>query len=190
MLEECDQVASNTFFRRVVSLGRLPLERRPESMTWRFPGNGLRRLWMLAHTRKLSWALETSPDHNVVHAKVRMRAPGARTDLLRKPQVCDTRAAMEGGWITDEFREELARAPEIPRCVDMNSHADLLAKWLRVRSAEYFHLPARRARKPWIAKRTFALIAQKQPMFREVCAVKRELKRTLLRDCWAVWCSR
>ena len=149
----------------MVCLGRLPLERRRESITWRFPGNGLRRLWMLAHTRKLSWALETSPDHKVAYAKVRMRAPGSRTDLLRKPQVCDARASMEGGRITDEFREEFSRAPEIRRGVDMNTHTDLLVKWLRVRSSDYFLLPARRPRKPWIAKRTFALIARKQPMF-------------------------
>ena len=50
MLEEFDQIASNTFLR----------EHRPESITWRFPGNGLRRWWLLAHMTKLSWALETS----------------------------------------------------------------------------------------------------------------------------------
>ena len=35
-------------------------------------------------------------DHKVVYAKVRMRAPGARTNLLRKPRVCDVRAVVEG----------------------------------------------------------------------------------------------
>ena len=37
MLEEFDHMASNTS-RRVVSLGRLLMVRRPKSITWGFPG--------------------------------------------------------------------------------------------------------------------------------------------------------
>ena len=64
---------------------------------------------------KLSWALEKFTDHKVVCAKVRMRAPGARTDLSRKCRVCDARAVVEGGCVIEKFREELAKAPEIPK---------------------------------------------------------------------------
>ena len=128
-------------------------------------------------------------DHKVVYAKVRMRAPGARTDLLRKPRVCDARAVVEGGCVIEQFREELAKDPEIPKWVALDDHAELLAKWLRIKSAEFFSIPARRPRKPWITRRTFALTAQKQPMLHELSVIKGELKRTLLRDCWAVWCS-
>ena len=125
----------------------------------------------------------------MVYAKVRMRALGARTNILRKPRVCDARAVVEGGCVIEQFRKELAKAPEIPKWVALDAHAELLAKWLRIKSAEFFSIPARCPRKPWIAKRTFALIAQKQPMLRELSVIKVELKRTLLRDCWAVWCS-
>ena len=128
-------------------------------------------------------------DHKVVYAKVRMRAPGARTDLLRKPRVCDARAVVEGAYVIEQFREELAKAPEIPQWVALDAHAELLAKWLRTMSAEFFSIPARSPRKPSITRRTFALNAQKQPMLHELSVIKRELKRTLLRDCWAVWCS-
>ena len=96
---------------------------------------------------------------------------------------------MEGGCVIEQFREELAKALEIPKWVALDTHAELLAKWLRIKSAEFFSIPAHCPRKPWIAKRTFALIAQKQPMLRELSVIKGELKRTLLRDCWAVWCS-
>ena len=68
-------------------------------------------------------------DHKVVYAKVRMRAPGARTDLLRKPRVCDVRAAVEGGYTIEKFRDGLAKAPEIPKWVGIDAHAELLAKW-------------------------------------------------------------
>ena len=118
-----------------------------------------------------------------------MRVPGARTDLLRMPRVCDARAVMEGGCVIEQFREELAKAPEIPKWCAFDTHAELLAKWLQIKSAEFFCLPARCPRKPWIAKRTFAPIAQKQPMLRDLSVVKSELKSTLLRNCWTVWCS-
>ena len=89
----------------------------------------------------------------------------------------------------EQFRDELAKAPEIPKCVALDTHAELLAKWLRIQvGGNSFPSQHARPRKPWITKRTFALIAQKQPMLRELSVIKGELKRTLLRDCWAVWC--
>ena len=80
---------------------------------------------------------------------------------------------MEGGWTIEQFLEELARALEIPRWVGIDTHAEILAKWLRIK---YFPVPARWPRKPWIAERTFALIAQKQPNALEMSAVNGELK--------------
>ena len=119
-------------------------------------------------------------DHKVLYAKVRMRALGAGTDLLRKPRLCDARAVVEGGCVIEQFRGELAEAPEIPKCVALDTHAELLAKWLRIKSAEFFSIPARCPRKPWIAKPTIALVAQKEPMLRELSVIKGELKRTLV----------
>ena len=116
-------------------------------------------------------------------ATLQVCCAGVRTDLLRKPRVCDARAVVEGECVIEQFREELAKAPEIPKWVPLDSHAELLAKWLRTKSAEFFSIPARRPRKPWITKRTFALVAQKQPMLRELSVIKGGLKRTLLCDC-------
>ena len=189
MLEEFDQIASNTFFLQGGS-------------SWTSSTGAQARIDYVAIPRQWASSLVVAgthgeivlgsgdfTDHKVVYAKVRMRAPGARTDLLRKPRVCDARAVVEGGCVIEQFREELAKAPEIPKWVALDAHAELLAKWLRIKSAEFFSIPARRPRKPWITRRTFALIAQKQPMLRELSVIKGELKRTLLRDCWAVWCS-
>ena len=126
-------------------------------------------------------------DLKLVFARVRLR--GVRADLLRKPRVCNARTAVEGGEIIEKFREELARGPEIPKWVGIDTHAELLANWLRIKSVEYFPVPIRQPRKPWIAKRTFAFIARKQPMFGELSALNGELKRTLFRG-WVVWSSR
>ena len=190
MLEEFDQLASNTFFSQGGFSWTSSTAAQARNDYVATPRQWASSLVVAGTHREIVLGTGDFTDHKVVYAKVWMRAPGARTDLLRKPRVCDARAAVEGGWTIEQFREELARAPEIPRWVGIDTHAELLAKWLRIKSAEYFPVRARRPRKPWIAKRTCALIAQKQPMLRELSAVNTSvLKRTLLRDCWAVWCS-
>ena len=181
-LEEFDQIASNTFFLQGGS-------------SWTSSTGAKARIDYVAIPRQWASSLVVAgthgeivlgsgdfTDHKVVYAKVRMRVPGARTNLLRKRRVCDTRAVVEGGCVIEQFRDELAKAPEVPKWVALDTHAELLAKWLRIKSAEYFSIPARCPRKPWITKRTFALIAQKQPMLRELSVIKGELKR-------ALWCS-
>ena len=173
----------------MVSRGRLPLERRPGIDYVAIPRQWASSLVVAGTRGEIVLGSGYFKDHKVVYAKVRKRAPGARTDLLRKPRVCDARAVVEGGCVIGQFREKLAKAPEIPKWVALDTHAELLAKWLRIKSAEFFSIPARCPRKPWIAKRTFAFIAQKQPMLRELSVIKGELKRKLLRDCWAAWCS-
>ena len=189
MQEEFDQIASNTFFLQGGSSWTSSTGAQA-----RIDYVAIPRLWasslVVAGTHgEIVLGSGDFTDHKVVYAKVRMRAPAARTDLLRKPRVSDARAVVEGGCVIEQFREELAKAPEIPKWVALDTHAELLAKWLRIKSVEFFSIPARRPRKPWITKRTFVLIAQKQPMLRELSEIKGELKRTLLRDCWAVWCS-
>ena len=173
MLQEFDQIASNTFFLQGGS-------------SWTSSTGAQARIDYVAIPRQWASSLVVAgthgeivlvsgdfTDHKVVYAKVRMRAPGARTDLLRKPRVCW--AVVEGGCVIEQFRDELAKAPEITKWVALDTHAELLAKWLRIKSAEFFSIPARRPRKPWITKRTFALIAQKQPMLRELSVIKGEL---------------
>ena len=68
--------------------------------------------------------------------------PGAKTDLFRKPPVCDARAVVEGRCVIEQFREELAKAPEIPKWVALDAHAELLAKWLRIKSAGILFHPS------------------------------------------------
>ena len=151
MLEEFDQMASNTFF----SQG---------GFSWASSAGAKARIDYVAIPRQWTWSLVVvgthceivlgSGDftgHKVVYAKVRMRAPDARTDLLRKPRVCDARAVVEEGCVVEQLREELAKAPEIPKWVALDAHGELLAKWLRIKSAEFLSIPTRCPRKPWIA---------------------------------------
>ena len=86
MLEEFDQIASNTFFLQGGS-------------SWTSSTGAQARIDYVAIPRQWALSLVVAGTHGeivlgcgdftgqkVVYAKVRMRAPGARTDLLRKPR--------------------------------------------------------------------------------------------------------
>ena len=76
------------------------------------------------------------------------------------------------------------RAPEIPRWVGIDTHAEHLAKRLRIKSAEYFPVP-------YAGLENRGLPNEFLPSLRgSNHALNGELQRTLLRDCWAVRCSR
>ena len=115
MLKEFDQIASNTFF----SQG---------GFSWTSSTGAQARIEYVAIPRQWASSLVLAgtheetvlgsgdfTDHKVVYAKVRMRALGAWTDPSRKPLVCDARAVVEAGCVIEQFREELAKALEIPK---------------------------------------------------------------------------
>ena len=114
MLGEFDQMASNPFLAGWF-LFDVFCWSAGQNRLHRYPGNWLLRLWLLARTGEIVLGSGDFTDHTVVCARVRMRAPGARTDLSRKPRVCDARAVMAGGCVIEQFLEELAKAPEIPK---------------------------------------------------------------------------
>ena len=114
MLEEFDQMASNTFF----SQG---------GFSWTSSTGVQAIIDCVAIPRQWASSLVVAvthseivlgsgdfTNHKVDFAKVGMRAPGARTDLLRKPRVCDVRAAAEGGCIIERLRRSQSGLALIP----------------------------------------------------------------------------